>query len=599
MKAAKSKLIIGLVFLGILTLVLGFVHTFDSMGFMVDRDMEDAVLKGTAVRNALEDIDRISSQIEKDLLEKNLFRLDLIAVSLRAEGENESGALQPSFSGDGFLFRLDGDVLEMPEDYPKHLMPLPEFIKGDRGELFLNMQQNPETGGYTVVSMYYVRVKDDCFYAEWKTAGLDEQSQYFDFSSYMKGIEKTFNTGIIVISDLNSSKEYMNGMIIYSSDGLPVQTEPAQYGFTEEQLERAIAAGKSPNQVETFALGESVYGLTAYELKGNSTLVCLLSPLLETISRALEQTNAVCLFFAVIGITYLIWVFCVFILVRDHGLTEGQKKMFSPRAIRRKSMLFAAGTAALVCLVTAYTGCLFSLHSRSAIVDRALDVLDSQMENSDRRRQAADESRTDLYLQHAALIRDLLVRNPSLQTKDVLAEMNSLIGADYIILYDQYGREMLCSKNLYGLELGESEESGTGKFRKLLRGVEAVSAVPAVDELTGLERELYGVTFPLDGVDNGCGALLLAVDPAGISSLTSESTDDLMKMLVTQGMLCMRVTGNSSGNTPRRLVCRRRQRGTGTRASIRSTAVLCTQPLPKKTVSSIAILLKRRMYTAV
>ncbi len=547
MKRARSKLITGLVLLVILTIVFGVVFSLESMGVLIERDLEDSELKGIAVRDAIEDIDRITLQINEDLEKKNLFRLSLIAVSLREKGEKEQGALQPAFYGDGFLFLLDENGLHMPENYPDLLRLEPEEISGDSGSVFLNMQQNPETGEVSATFMYYVRVTDNCFYAEWDilSANSDESADLFDSKFFLKGIEKTFNTDIIVIANPYSADSYMDGMISYSSDGLPKWTEPAQYGFTEEKLARAVSFGGKPEEAAAIVLGDNAYALNAYELKGSHSLVCLLSPLTGTFFRAVELAAVGCLIFAVIGITFLTWIFNVFVLVRDHDLTEEQKNLFRPQTIRKRALMFAAGTAAVLFLVALYTGCLSGLYSRSATVDRALDVLEDQMANRYQRQQIAGESRTELYLQHASLIRDILVQNPSLQTQDDLAEMNRLIGTDYIILYDQDGREMLCSKNLYGLELGEDEESSMYEFRKLLRGIETVSLVPAVDELTGLERELYGVTFPLEDVDDGCGALLLAVDPARTPLFGQEDTDSVMRMLVAEGRVCFAVDEES------------------------------------------------------
>ena len=100
-----------------------------------------------------------------------------------------------------------------------------------------------------------------------------------------------------------------------------------------------------------------------------------------------------------------------------------------------------------------------------------------------------------------------------LQNPVWLSEASEIIGADYIILYDHNGDEVVTNARYKGLSLGKKESSATYDFRRLLRGVRYIYHDNIKDEVTGLTRNLHGISVDLNSDETSYGAMLIAFEP--------------------------------------------------------------------------------------
>jgi len=113
--------------------------------------------------------------------------------------------------------------------------------------------------------------------------------------------------------------------------------------------------------------------------------------------------------------------------------------------------------------------------------------------------------------------------------------MCNLIGADYIMLFDEKGDEILTNSRYVGLSLGDTSSSSTYEFRNLLTGTELITHDLAVDEATGEEHVMIGASYGKPQEGERYNAVLVAVPGEKIYSNT-ESIDDILSSLVTKDM---------------------------------------------------------------
>ena len=106
--------------------------------------------------------------------------------------------------------------------------------------------------------------------------------------------------------------------------------------------------------------------------------------------------------------------------------------------------------------------------------------------------------------------------------------MSETTGADYLMLFDDRGKEILSDSYFVNLTYSTVSMSD---FKRLIQGVPSIVHPASVDEVTGLNRQLIGVSMDDGNVSNGYGSLIMAVVPSEESSLIS--TEEIMKSLTT------------------------------------------------------------------
>ena len=139
---------------------------------------------------------------------------------------------------------------------------------------------------------------------------------------------------------------------------------------------------------------------------------------------------------------------------------------------------------------------------------------------------------------------ELFTEYPDLYGADDLQTFCDIIGADYIMLFDSNGDEVLTNSRFVGLSLGTDPSSATYDFRLLLNGVPIISHDLMTDEQTRQTNFMIGacVGKPEDGL---YGALLMAVPKDRIVSSGAEREEDIMASLVSGDMLAFSVDPES------------------------------------------------------
>lgn len=150
------------------------------------------------------------------------------------------------------------------------------------------------------------------------------------------------------------------------------------------------------------------------------------------------------------------------------------------------------------------------------------------------------------YEEYALLIGQNLEKYPEYTNKEQLQAICDNIGAEYIMLFDSNRDETMSNTRYVNLSLGKDASSATFDFRRLLTGTPLIRHEPALDEATGEEHVLIGVSYGAPEGKEGYQVLLLAVPKEKITAHTAESTTDIMTALVTEDMLAFSVDPETS-----------------------------------------------------
>ena len=408
----------------------------------------------------------------------------------------------------------------------------------------------------------YSRVDDGIYYVESERfSNLEERASHsYDMNSSLKSIETAFGVWVMLIS----GAENENGMhpLVYISESLGDEGGTAEeYGITDDMLEKAI---DSKSSVTTDVLSEhlgtvkmggdecSLYiqnvqdtdGLQDYLGDGSSqtgVYLAYLVPGAQSARMTYEQTSVVIVVFFMIGIVLLVWFFSVFRLVRQYRLDEEQAEGFRLGRMIRKSFSMIGIGCCIIVVVAALFLSLFRLYSVCNTVEKSLKVLERRIKENAKQKKTTVEEMKDTYAEYAKVIAQVLTDRPDFATAETLKEFSELIGADYIMVFDHDGKELLTDSQYVEMVLGTSPDSPTYEFRRLLKGIPVVKHDVLTDEETGLTNAMIGVCLKSKVFPEDYGALIVAVPKEKLTSDSLESTDDVMKSLVSEGSFAFSV----------------------------------------------------------
>ena len=551
MKHPKRKLIGGIVLLLVLTgLFGGFLLISNASGAVIHRmETRTSIIK--AVSQSLENDLQLSLRVGESIMEKNGERLQLSAAACQKVLENDWDG-EPMFFLDGAVITRVGNGIRCPDGFPADLILDADALTGEVGILYTTFPE-AESDSDLYYAVYYCRLDEGVWFVEWeKYENVDQRmNELYDFRRSFAGIEKAFNTELVLISTV--SDEAGNHSLFYKSDSLPEAATAEELGITGEMLTKSFSTS---DELTPAALGTAyqilLIGDQRYEVffrKVDSAVIsnvtaAYLTPFVDTQSEIVEQMGMILVLFAGIGIVFLVWLFSVLMLVRRHTLNERQRKDFSFRSCWRRIFGILGAAAAVILAASALMLSLSRLFTVYRQVDTSILALHQRIEENANQPRITQAVNTETYEGFGAMTAELFTEYPDLYGADDLQTFCNIIGADYIMLFDSNGDEILTNSRFVGLSLGTDPSSATYDFRALLNGVPIISHDLMTDEQTRQTNFMIGacVGKPEDGL---YGALLMAVPKDRIVSGGAEQEEDVMASLVSDGMLAFSVDPES------------------------------------------------------
>ena len=553
MKSPRRKLIGGILLLVLLTClftsVLLYANTFfNTLYDMMYRDSQMKTFCGSVEK----ELDLYSSS-RTDVLTENITKTALSSNAIRDEIMKDSDG-EPCLYENSAVIRADGEKVDFPEGFPEDIRFDAEQIPENGGLFYSREVEEEETGESYNYAITCVHLEGPLYYIQWKDIRSlgEEIENYFDLNNSLLGIENTFHVNLLLFS--SAPDENGTSSIIYASDHLPFYSTPEEYGITEDMISNAV------DRPDTMSSADRARAYTALAVDGRpyvlflqkldssafpgTTVMAYLIPYSETGNMLSEQTLLILAVFLITAIVFIVWIFSSQLLVRDHRLNDSQKRELGPRVLTRKSFSFIAVGWVIILLAYALFLSLFRLYSTCQQVNSGLLSMQQRVQKNQTQSASTQSALENTYEEYALLIGQNLEKYPA--NKEQLQTICDYIGAEYIMLFDSNGDETMSNSRYVNLSLGKDASSATFDFRRLLTGTPLIRHEPALDEATGKENVLIGVSYGAPEGKENYQALLMAVPKEKITAHTAESTTDIMTALVAEDMLAFSVDPETS-----------------------------------------------------
>lgn len=519
-------------------------------------NLEVQAARMKAISSSVAGIQELNTYVENRELEKFVKKLSLAALAAKGLIKNNWDGKSVDYN-DGSILNVEDGKIEFPESIPPEYEFDQSKLVGNEGLFSVDLGKLLDTGEEDTYLVGYNKIGDSIYYMEGELLSeLEERAKInFDAESRLKAIEEAFGFKVLFASEEADADG--NHPLLYKADDLPETFTTAEAcGITKEMLENAPTSSRS---LSAEKLMESV-GRVEYKnqswitfvqaAKGSDILnenvyLVYLIPEEEFISMTMQQTVVILAAFLVVGIILLVWFYSLIRLVRHYRLNEEQAEHLGTRRTVRKAFSMIVIGCLVIFFVSALLLSLLRLFGICNSVKKSLSVLEQRVEDSKLEEKTTLKERKASYVTYAENLAAILKERPELATKENLQTFSDLIEADYIMIYDPDGKEVLSNSQYVNMELGKTPESSTYEFRRLLKGIPSVVHDVQTDEETGLKNALIGVCLESPEDAGKYGALLVAVPEDKLRPEKLETLDDVMKSLVTAGTLSFSVDPES------------------------------------------------------
>ncbi len=229
--------------------------------------------------------------------------------------------------------------------------------------------------------------------------------------------------------------------------------------------------------------------------------------------------------FAFFMVVASVALYGIFVLRDDerHGHSDEDYRVLGPvrvnRAIAGRALVIAAVGFLGVMVISFYMQTLFALSSQSlTLTERAESIADS----IERSQASADELEAqygERYLSKAEVAAYIIDHNPSLATREKLAELADALDIQYIFTFDAQGVMTATNSNFTNFTLSEDPADQSYEFRKLLQGVDHVVQDAMPDEVSQELRQYIGVTTHDPATGELTGFVQLGIRPTRLENL--------------------------------------------------------------------------------
>ena len=497
-------------------------------------------MKMEGIRLTLSNLSAAQIQADKDFEQQLRDNLGLLSLPLRsivaAQGDE---AIQNYVYG--CVLRREGDEYILPED--RTAIPLLEPLDindpmpytpaecdpfRDSEGAFWSVVQGEEAN--KTVLCAYRRIRGDYYYLYY-TPLTSVESFYqnrFDTESVKSGAEAVY--GGVFAAWVEEDGEYRP---FYASDVFDGHSQPADLGVE-------INKGKTdfrPTVVDDVQYMYAVSSPMWVSSIGNRIRIAYFIPNDQFYGATYGDSVILAVIAMAFFLALTVWVLAAKRLIGRKTVTQTQRRHYGARRMRLVAASLGAIGFAFILLTSLFAGALTDVYNSTTTCQSALDTLHTMAEETSEHEERLADQYSEQYLSYARRIAILLGLYPDLKTREQLAEMSETIGADYLMLFDDKGNEILSDSRYVNLSYGMNESEATADFRRLITGVPGIVHPPLVDEVTGLYRQLIGVSMDDGDISNGYGSLIVAVEPVTADENTL-SMDDIMRSLTTSnGMI--------------------------------------------------------------
>lgn len=559
MTGLRAKFIGGLILLAVLSAAFyGIQYAGNQVVTTTDNLVQSMKSMYDASRE-LEKVDEHERAVSRSQMTGRLNRNVLYAESLKyaePEAGSENGTVdwnqvRPGMVDDSRAFvKVTEDGVKLPEDAPDDLELSPQqFIRSRKKAWILTGEE--DSPAYAV---YYYRMGDDTWFISWEPyasspLGLAEAAK----REAVQAIEEASGMSIVRFSP---RKE--NGGTAYEPVYIPERfagcTTAEDFGITEEMLSDAPVPDEDIFKEKDLLLervqnsGQMQYGRTVYQkvlwsTDGGRSVTAFLIPLSDSGGGTAEKSILLLFVFLIVAGAFLSWAISVHSLVIKHSLSEEQKKIFLPGLVKKRAVVFIlVGLLAVTC-ISVLLQCIIASFNMTVVAESVLETVSGRLESDRARADEYEKTRMKTYEECAEAIAGPVLANVDTPDPGKLDTLCEAIDAEYIIIYDENGREIISNSPYRNLTLHGGGED-INDFSRLLKGVPVISKISATDRQTGLTRSVFGAPILRRADASGdvvYWAMLMTVDPARTVSTALQTEDEIMESVTTSNTRCFSV----------------------------------------------------------
>ena len=434
--------------------------------------------------------------------EENLALMKILLGDLTEDGYYTG----PRMFENGMVVELaDGQVIypsEMPAGYVElsEEMVTKEIV--GNGEI-PSTTVHPQGGEETQVLVCGVPLQENVYYVDLiKNKSLED---YIEAHSRVQDIMdlavSAYGGSLFLISKEEGKEDWT----------LNYYTDPNVNPDDTSLIRQLEQVSDSFNDVIT--IGDEKYYAKSQEISGNNRLVLLASD--SSMEGAWTLVVAVLLLvMLLIAILLIVYLVSAGRYVRSGDHEKAEKDRYRPSLLRKK--VVRAGVVGVIVIFagTCFLYAVGSLQQETNIgqerMNRMQKVLAQKEEQASSKAAKAEE---DWYVSYGKQMAQVLARYPQLATRKKLQDLCNAIQLDYIMLFDQQGKEIACNKDYSGFVLGTGQGENSEDFLRLQQGVESVVHPASEDPVTQQKEQMIGVSMPGSSSSSYHNVLMMALPP--------------------------------------------------------------------------------------
>ncbi len=504
MKIKKSRP----VFAFLIFLVMSGVVVFAIMAInLVELSGNTAFRNGLKAQNAIQMLEILENGMTKDseISKKNVkagVNLTITGLKTFAYGNSYNG---PRTTESGVVVQVKDDEILYPEGFQYRFTNLSPKLLEDGLDL------SPAV----IFSESDENEKKDVFLTSENIAGNFWYIDWMDYENYLFINQENY-LHISMIEDLQKS---FRGLLFLfeehdGSDDLDVFYAPGTYADVHHLSDLGETKEIFDSKPNLLRIGKENYSAYYDSLRFLGTDVKALI-LINTVSEFTQIGYNV---FVTVGLIFTIITVLIFGLywvqtyVRSHDLTEEQKRSYHPAHIRKITRIYG-----LICTIVVFISAiafdsLGNLSREAAANNESLKLMISRMEEQEDIISRHQETVETWYTFFAQELCGNLTEYPQLRTDKFLMDVNELLGSEYIIFFDEKGKEVLSSNGFIDLDLQTDLTKSGGEFKRLLQGAPNVILEPENDFVDLEKRQLIGASARFPNKKQ-YGAVVIAIDP--------------------------------------------------------------------------------------
>ena len=452
-----------------------------------------------------------------------------LTISFLEDYVTEDGYNGPEVLSDGFVIRPEEDLT----DLPVHL--LADSASVDKSLIEDSLKTGKmRTASAREGSLSFGRISDDAVYVQ--VTPEEEHRRILDL--YVENINSVMETATEMSGRMTLLLREENGQLLALEQfGDPLLEDGVRdLGLTAQNLGSGSEGirkvnGKRYRYICTETDGEWLECGKLYIVQ-----VFLLD---RIVSQMLLLVAMTCLLMLVFYVTIITYSISEVEFIQKRILDEEEEAKYNPRRLRRRLRCAGAVSVVLIFGIAFLTQSVIQMRQQTAYGKHTLQLLAGQR---DRIIEGLDETvqevREKRYVHFGNIIAAFLKNCPEERKEEKSRRCCEIIGADFIMLFDHDGREILCSKDYENFSVDRGMGENSTDFRRLLLGIEEIVHPVSTDLMTGLERQMIGVTVPPAADNEGHGALILALMPDTTAMSEETVEDEALSMLLPDGTIC-------------------------------------------------------------